>query len=76
MYVLLLFSSYKVFILTLFLASNLLIFGGLYFAASTMSDQFFFKFAWNWFSGYNDESFFHVCVSFGLSPGFKLNGNS
>ena len=36
----------------------------------------FLEFAWNWSSvltGYNDEWFFHVCVSFGLSPGFKLN---
>ena len=25
---------------------------------------------------YDDEQFFHACTSFGLSPGFKLNGNS
>ena len=44
-----------------------------------MFHQFFFEFAWNWSSvltGYNDEYFFHACASFGLSPGFKLNGNS
>ena len=35
-------SSNKVFILTIFLACNQLIFGGLYFAASKMSHHFFF----------------------------------
>ena len=74
-------SSYKAFILTIFLAkaSNYLIFDRLYFAAFKMFQQFFFEFTWNWFSaltGYNDEHFFHACASLGLSPGFKLNGNS
>ena len=27
-------------------------------------------------TGYNDEQLFHACASFGLSSGFKLNGNS
>ena len=51
-------SSYKAFILTIFLASNWLIFGKLYFAASKMIHQFFFEFAWSWscaLTGYNDE---------------------
>ena len=70
-------SSYKAFILTIFLASNQLFFilSEPYFAASKMPHQFFFEFAWNWSSvltGCNDESFFHVCTSFGLSHGFKL----
>ena len=50
----------QTFILTIFLASNYLIFdaGKLYFAASKMFHQFFFEFAWNGSSvltGYNDE---------------------
>ena len=44
--------------MTIFLASNWLVLGRLYFAASKMFPQYFFEFAWNWFSvltGYNDE---------------------
>ena len=73
--VLLLCSAHKVFIITGFLASSQLIFGGFYFAAAKMSHQFFFEFSWKWpavLTGHNDEQLFHVCASFGLSPGFKL----
>ena len=44
-----------------------------------ISHQVFFKNTRNWSSviiGYEDESLFHVYVSFGMSLGFKLNGNS